>query len=66
MVFFDKLSEAAVVYRLAVRVYLKEGMNEEFQRRLDNVNALESEADKLRREIEQQLYTNTLIPDSRG
>ncbi|MCP4184277.1 MAG: DUF47 family protein [Hyphomicrobiales bacterium] len=64
--FFDKLSEAAVVYRLAVRVYLKEGMNKEFQRRLDNVNALESEADKLRREIEQQLYTNTLIPDSRG
>jgi len=64
--FFDKLSEAAVVYRLAVRVYLKEGMNEEFQRRLENVNTLESEADKLRREIEQQLYTNTLIPDSRG
>jgi predicted phosphate transport protein (TIGR00153 family) len=64
--FFDKLSEAAVVYRLAVRVYLKEGMNDEFKRRLDNVNALESEADKLRREIEQQLYSNTLIPDSRG
>ncbi len=64
--FFDKLSEAAVVYRLAVRVYLKEGMNEEFQRRLERVNSLESEADHLRREIEQRLYTNTLIPDSRG
>jgi len=64
--FFDKLSEAAVIYRLAVRVYLKEGMNEEFQRRLDSVNTLESDADKLRREIEQQLYSNTLIPDSRG
>ncbi|MCP4070683.1 MAG: DUF47 family protein [Hyphomicrobiales bacterium] len=64
--FFDKLSEAAVVYRLAVRVYLKEGMNEEFQRRLERVNSLESEADDLRREIEQRLYTNTLIPDSRG
>ncbi len=64
--FFNKLSEAAVVYRLAVRLYLKEGMNEEFQRRLERVNSLESEADNLRREIEQQLYTNTLIPDSRG
>ena len=64
--FFDKLSETAVVYRLAVRGYLKEGADEEFQTRLDRVNALESDADQLRREIEQQLYSNTLIPDSRG
>ena len=64
--FFDKLSETAVVYRLAVRGYLKKGADDEFQTRLDRVNALESEADTLRREIEQQLYGNTLIPDSRG
>jgi predicted phosphate transport protein (TIGR00153 family) len=64
--FFDKLSETAVVYRLAVRRYLKVGPCEEFQERLDRVNALESEADQLRREIEQQLYGNTLIPDARG
>jgi len=64
--FFDKISEAAVVYRLAVRVYLKEGLNKDFQDRLDRVNSLESDADNLRREIEQQLYSNTLIPDSRG
>ncbi len=64
--FFDKISEAAVVYRLAVRVYLKEGPVEDFQQRLDRVNGLETDADDLRREIEQQLYSNTLIPDSRG
>jgi len=64
--FFDKLSESSVVYRLAVRLYLREGPNEEFQTRLERVNGLESEADALRRDIEKQLYSNTLIPDSRG
>ncbi|MEE9427457.1 MAG: DUF47 family protein [Paracoccaceae bacterium] len=64
--FFDKLSESSVVYRLAVRLYLREGPCEEFQGRLDRVNELESEADILRRDIERQLYSNTLIPDSRG
>ena len=64
--FFDKLSESSVVYRLAVRLYLREGLNEEFEDRLKRVNELESEADDLRRNIEQQLYSNTLIPDSRG
>ena len=64
--FFDKLSESSVVYRLAVRLYLREGACEEFQGRLDQVNQLESDADHLRRDIEKQLYANTLIPDSRG
>ena len=64
--FFDKLSEAAEVYRRAVRIYLKEGLNENFKARLDRVNAVESDADQLRRQIEKQLYSNTLIPDSRG
>jgi predicted phosphate transport protein (TIGR00153 family) len=64
--FFDKLSESSVVYRLAVRLYLREGLGEEFQERLERINTLESEADTLRRSIEQQLYSDTLIPDSRG
>lgn len=64
--FFDKVSEAAVVFRLGVRVYLKEGYTEEFVSRLDRVVELESEADDLRRDIEKHLYSNTLIPDSRG
>ena len=64
--FFDKVSEAAVVFRLGVRVYLKEGYTEEFVTRLDRVVELESQADVLRRDIEKHLYSNTLIPDSRG
>ncbi len=64
--FFDILSESSVVYRLAVRIYLREGINQEFKERLERINTLESEADALRRSIEKQLYSDTLIPDSRG
>lgn len=64
--FLDKLSEAAVIFRLAVRTYLKEGANGDFKSKLKAVNKLESEADDLRRNIEKELYTHTLIPDARG
>lgn len=64
--FFEKFTESSIIYRLAIRSYLKEGLNNGFQGRLDRVRELESDADHLRREIEQQLYANTLIPDSRA
>ena len=64
--FFDQLSEAAVIYRLAVRGYLRAGVSEEFTARLEHVSAKEADADSLRRQIEHALYTNLLIPDSRG
>jgi len=64
--FFDIFSESSVVYRLAVRSYLKHGLNEEFETRLNRVREMESDADNLRRDIEKQLYSDTLLPDSRG
>lgn len=64
--FLDKLSESAVMFRLAIRTYLKEGANGEFKSKLKAVNKLESDADDLRRNIEKELYTHTLIPDARG
>lgn len=64
--FLDKISESAVLFKLAVKLYLKEGANGEFNEKLTAVNAMESEADTLRRDIEKALYTYTLIPDSRG
>lgn len=64
--FLDKISESAVAFKLAVRIYLKDGPNGEFEEKLNAVNVLESDADGLRRNIEKQLYTYTLIPDARG
>ncbi len=64
--FLDKLSESGLLFKRAVQIYLDEGASAAFDEKLQAVNHLESEADKLRRSIETQLYTQTLIPESRG
>ena len=64
--FLDKLSQCALVFKLAVRIYLVEGPTQEFEDKLQQVNELESRADHLRRSIEIDLYAHTLIPASRG
>ena len=64
--FLDALSESAIVFKHAVDVYLMKGYTEEFAQKHEHVDKLESEADRLRRAIEIQLYTQTLIPESRG
>ena len=64
--FLDKLSESGLLFKRAVQIYLDQGCTEEFEDKLQAVNRLESEADKLRRSIETQLYAQTLIPESRG
>lgn len=64
--FLDKLSESAVMFKLAIKTYLREGANGDFDEKLNAVNTMESDADRLRRTIETELYTHTLIPDARG
>ncbi len=64
--FLDKLSQCALLFKLGVRTYLVEGSTADFEEKLNDVNALESRADQLRRSIEAKLYGQTLIPDSRG
>ncbi len=64
--FLDKLSESGLLFKRAVQIYLDEGASDGFDEKLQSVNRLESEADELRRSIIAQLYTQTLIPESRG
>ncbi len=64
--FLDKLSESGLLFKRAVQIYLDSGASAEFEEKLQAVNRLESEADKLRRSVVTQLYTQTLIPESRG
>ena len=64
--FLDKLSESGLLFKRAVQIYLDDGASAEFDEKLQAVNRLESEADKLRRSVITQLYTQTLIPESRG
>jgi predicted phosphate transport protein (TIGR00153 family) len=64
--FLDKLSESGLLFKRAVQIYLDEGASASFDEKLQAVNRMESEADKLRRSVITQLYTQTLIPESRG
>ncbi len=64
--FLDKLSESGLLFKRAVQIYLDEGASAGFDEKLQAVNGLESEADDLRRSVIAQLYTQTLIPESRG
>ena len=46
--FFLKLAEASVIYRLAVRNYLREGLSEEYNTHFEKVCDIETNADTLR------------------
>ena len=64
--FFLLLSEAGVIYRLGIRIYLREKVSEEYNKRVNHITEIESEADNLRRDIKKIIYSEMLIPDSRG
>jgi len=61
----DTVSETGLVFREAIRTYLADGVSERYDERLDQVTRFESRGDELRREIEQAIYRETLIPDAR-
>lgn len=64
--FLKNISESAMLFRMAVKEYLKHGHTEDYRTMLDKVNSMETDADNLRRDIERELYLHTLIPESRG
>ena len=64
--FLDNISEAGLLYARAITLYLEQGANEEFSQKRQEVSALESRNDQLRRDVEAQLYEHTLLPDSRA
>lgn len=63
--FLDHTSESGMVFYEAVKNYFS-GTEAEFKNLVAKIYTLEHQADTLRREIENQLYTETLIPESRG
>jgi len=63
--FLDRLAETALVYRAGIEAYLA-GDWEDFNTRLARIDRLESEADRLSKSVEAQLYSHSLIPDHRG
>ncbi len=63
--FIDLTAEASLHFRRALNFYL-DRRQVEFDDRFNMIREIESRADTVRRDIEGQLYVQTLIPESRG
>lgn len=63
--FLDHTSAVSLLFLEGVKDYL-EGRHDEFESRRRQVSDLEKLADRLRLDIERELYVETLIPESRG
>jgi predicted phosphate transport protein (TIGR00153 family) len=63
--FLDKVSESGILFQHGVDAYLK-GDQPSFAKKIEDIAEVEHAGDALRRDLEEQLYTQTLIPESRG
>ena len=62
----DVVSQSAMVFEQAIETYLKEGVSERFDQRVEQIVALENRGDELELQVELEMYHETLIPDARG
>jgi len=63
--FMDAISQGAIVFNKGMKNYLEKDQVK-FQTRLNTLNEQEKAADRLRRDIENILYSHSLIPEQRG
>ncbi|MDF1563175.1 MAG: DUF47 family protein [Deltaproteobacteria bacterium] len=63
--FLDRVLTGGLLFRQGVEHYLQHRF-EECRHSIEQLDKVEGEADTLRRDIEASLYTETLIPESRG
>ena len=61
----NTVSESALLVRESISLYLQSDAGERFRQRLEEMTSYETRANELRREVEQYLYRETLIPDAR-
>lgn len=64
--FHDKLLDAAMIFKKAVRIFLAEGKSDGYKKLSKQMKQIEHDADSLRRDIENNLYSENLIPDLRA
>ena len=63
--YLDCVVQGGLLFKQGIKYYL-EGMQDEFEKRMKDLDELESRADRIRREIINELYLYTLIPEARG
>jgi uncharacterized protein len=62
--FFDNIELGMLVFREGLKSYLEKDF-ETFERHLQKVDSLENRADKLQREIENEMITHSILPQHR-
>ena len=62
--FFDNVELGILVFREGIKSYIVRNQ-EDFTRHLQKVDVLESNADKLQRAIENEMITNSILPQQR-
>jgi predicted phosphate transport protein (TIGR00153 family) len=63
--YLDSISQGVLVFKMCVKNYLDKDQTN-FKERRETIDKLEAKADRLRRAIENDLYSHSLIPDHRG
>jgi hypothetical protein len=63
--FFDNIDLGLLVFREGIKAYLDKDM-EAFNRHIQKVEQLESNADKLQRSIENEMITHSILPQHRA
>jgi uncharacterized protein len=63
--FFDNIDIGLLVFREGIKSYLTKDMDA-FNRHLQKIDALESSADKLQREIENDMITHSILPQHKA
>ncbi len=64
--FLDIVTQSGLIFNRAIDIYLDKGACKDFDELLARASGIETRADELRRDIENKLYVQTLIPDLRG
>ncbi len=62
----DKIIEVSMIFKKAVNTFLKEKRSTAYRKSSKEIKIIEHDADVLRRDIENRLYSQNLIPDFRG
>jgi len=63
--FFDNIDLGLLVFKEGIKAYLA-GDQESFDRHVQKVELLESNADRLQRSIENEMITHSILPQHRG
>ena len=63
--FFDDIDLGLLVFREGIKAYLDKDMDT-FRRHLQKVESLENNADRLQREIENEMITHSILPQHRS